>query len=93
VAYCFEVAEHVLAEFADALVSLLAKTAPIVVFTAAPPGQGGSGHVNEQPADYWIAKFAANDMSHRPDLDARVSAGFASAHSLWLAANVHVFVR
>jgi SAM-dependent methyltransferase len=93
VAYCFEVAEHVRPELADFLVSLLANTAPIVVFTAAPPGQGGSGHVNEQPAEYWIAKFADNGMTHRPDLEARVSAGFATAHSPWLAANVHVFVR
>jgi hypothetical protein len=33
--------------------------APRVIFTAATPGQeGGADHINEQPHEYWIAKFA-----------------------------------
>lgn len=58
VAICFEVAEHVSARFADRLVDLLVQFAPCVIFTAATPGQGGGAdHVNEQPHEYWIAKF------------------------------------
>lgn len=58
VAICFEVAEHLSAEFADPLVSLLVRFAPLVIFTAAVPGQGGGAdHINEQPHEYWIAKF------------------------------------
>ncbi len=57
-AVCFEVAEHVSAEYADRLVDFLVKCAPVVVFTAATPGQGGADHVNEQPHEYWINKFA-----------------------------------
>jgi SAM-dependent methyltransferase len=53
----FEVAEHVSAEHADTLVDLLTGAAPIVVFTAATPGQGGIDHVNEQPHEYWIERF------------------------------------
>jgi 2-polyprenyl-3-methyl-5-hydroxy-6-metoxy-1,4-benzoquinol methylase len=55
---CFEVAEHVSAQFAEPLVSLLVRLAPRVIFTAATPGQGGGAdHVNEQPHKYWIGKF------------------------------------
>jgi hypothetical protein len=54
---CVEVAEHLSAECADSLVDLLVRFAPRVMFTAATPGQGGYDHVNEQPHEYWIAKF------------------------------------
>lgn len=91
--YCFEVAEHLRPPLGDSLVAFLAITAPVVVFTAATPGQGGSGHVNEQPPEYWIGRFADRGMTRSPDLSGRVSAGFAAARSRWLAANVHVFVR
>jgi len=57
-AVCFEVAEHLSEKFADRLVDLLVSLAPTVVFTAAVPGQGGGAdHINEQPNEYWIAKF------------------------------------
>jgi SAM-dependent methyltransferase len=55
---CFEVAEHLHADFADTLVSMLTSMSKCVVFTAAVPGQGGGAdHVNEQPHEYWIEKF------------------------------------
>ncbi len=57
VAVSMEVAEHLPEHCADRFVSLLASLAPIVVLTAAHPGQGGTDHVNEQPASYWITKF------------------------------------
>jgi SAM-dependent methyltransferase len=58
-AYCFEVAEHLPPDLGDRLVAFLAAVAPIVVFTAAHPGQGGYGHVNEQPRSYWAERFRA----------------------------------
>ena len=48
VAFCLEVAEHVTPELGRNLVGYLTN-APTVVFTAASPGQGGRGHINEQP--------------------------------------------
>jgi SAM-dependent methyltransferase len=62
--YCFEVAEHLPPPLGDRLVRFLAETAPLVVFTAAPPGQGGVGHINEQPKSYWIERFEAAGMEH-----------------------------
>lgn len=53
-----EVAEHIRADAADQFVeNLVRHSAGIILFSAAPPGQGGEFHVNEQPYDYWREKF------------------------------------
>jgi SAM-dependent methyltransferase len=56
-AVSLEVAEHLPEESADAFVALLTSLAPVVLFSAAIPGQGGTNHVNEQWPDYWAARF------------------------------------
>jgi len=68
VATCMEVAEHVPGSFADELVGLLTRLAPVVVFTAAPPNSGGTDHVNEQPREYWIAKFGQRRFEYQTEL-------------------------
>ncbi|QXX75998.1 hypothetical protein MHY1_02832 [Methylovirgula sp. HY1] len=55
-----EVAEHLPPENASAFVQLLAKAAPIVLFSAAVPHQGGTEHINEQSASYWARLFIAH---------------------------------
>lgn len=57
-ALCLEVAEHLSPPRARSLVAELTRRAPTVVFSAAIPGQGGSGHVNEQWPAYWVELFA-----------------------------------
>jgi SAM-dependent methyltransferase len=55
---CLEVAEHLPAESAATLVESLVRHAEAVVFSAAIPGQGGTGHINEQWPSYWVDHFA-----------------------------------
>lgn len=57
-ALCLEVGEHLRPEVAEPLVGALTAAAPAVLFSAALPGQGGHGHVNEQWPDYWASLFA-----------------------------------
>lgn len=57
-ALCLEVAEHLPARQSRPLVRLLTRAAPVVLFSAAVPGQLGVGHVNEQWPGYWEARFA-----------------------------------
>jgi SAM-dependent methyltransferase len=59
-AICLEMAEHVPASVAENLVRMLTSIAPVVLFSAAIPHQGGSGHVNEQWPEYWAALFKKN---------------------------------
>jgi SAM-dependent methyltransferase len=59
VVICTEVAEHLEAEHADTLVEVVARSArKMIVWSAAPPGQGGVDHCNEQPPEYWLERFA-----------------------------------
>lgn len=58
VAISTEVAEHLPQSCADRFVDLLTRLSDRIVLTAAVPGQGGRDHVNEQPHEYWIEKFA-----------------------------------
>ena len=56
-----EVAEHIQAAAADLFVDNLVRHASgLILFSAAPPGQGGEFHVNERPYDYWRQKFAVH---------------------------------
>lgn len=59
-AVCLEVAEHLAPQHADSLIKRLCTAAPVVLFSAAIPGQGGVGHLNEQWPGYWVEKFDAN---------------------------------
>ena len=52
-----EVAEHLPPAAARILVGSIVAHTDRVVFSAAIPGQGGMGHVNEQWPDYWSALF------------------------------------
>ncbi len=60
-AVCLEVAEHLPPARAQGLVEDLVKLAPVVLFSAAIPGQGGVNHINEQYLSYWVNHFAARD--------------------------------
>lgn len=54
-----EVAEHIDAAHADTFVrNLVGHARGLILFSAAPPGQGGEHHVNEQPYEYWRRLFA-----------------------------------
>ena len=58
-AMSLEVAEHLPPERGESFVEELTRLAPLVLFSAAIPGQGGVHHVNEQWPDYWVRLFAA----------------------------------
>lgn len=56
-AICLEVAEHISATDLDGLLENLTRLTPLILFSAAMPGQGGTCHVNEQWPSYWAARF------------------------------------
>lgn len=61
-AISLEVAEHLPARAAASFVESLTTLAPIVVFSAAIPLQGGTDHLNEQWPDYWAEHFRRYDF-------------------------------
>lgn len=57
-AVCLEVAEHLPKASAGRLIGFLCELAPVILFSAAVPMQGGTHHVNEQWPEYWAKLFA-----------------------------------
>ena len=55
-----EVAEHLPEEAADRFVAFLCSLAPVLLFSAAIPGQEGEAHLNEQWPSYWSGRFAVH---------------------------------
>jgi hypothetical protein len=56
-AVSIEVAEHLPADRADSFVAGIAQLSDRVLFSAAIPDQGGTGHINEQWQAFWARKF------------------------------------
>ncbi|MCT7423352.1 hypothetical protein N4A85_24765, partial [Escherichia coli] len=56
-AVCLEVAEHVSDKNSRQLVESLTNAAPVILFSAAIPLQGGVHHINEQWPAYWQERF------------------------------------
>lgn len=54
---CLEVAEHVPPRFSETLIDNITRHGKAVLFSAAPPGQGGENHINERPYSYWRDGF------------------------------------
>ena len=52
-----EVVEHLPSQCAEIFVESLVRLAPVILFSAAIPLQGGTDHVNEQWPEYWVRYF------------------------------------
>lgn len=86
IVWCYEVAEHLHEDFSDALVETLVSSGRTVVLSAAQPGQGGVGHLNERPVSYWRTKVEARGFV----LDAETTS-IVQSLPIEYAANLQVF--
>jgi SAM-dependent methyltransferase len=71
-AVCLEVAEHLPDSSAPDLVRTLTTLAPVVLFSAAVPGQGGVGHINEQWPGYWRSRFQKHGFQRLDPIRRRI---------------------
>lgn len=62
-AMSLEVAEHLPPSAAGPLIDMLCSLAPVVLFSAAIPYQGGTDHINERLASYWAQLFAEREYA------------------------------
>jgi SAM-dependent methyltransferase len=72
---CLEVAEHLPSEAAKDLVGTLVRLGSVILFSAAAPGQGGTGYLNERPHAWWDRLFAARGFRPVRGFGARLLAG------------------
>lgn len=89
-AMSLEVAEHLPASAAEPFVATLVDLSPIVLFSAAAPHQGGSGHVNEQWPSWWAERFAAHDYVPIDCIRRRIWS--APGVEWWYAQNMLLYV-
>jgi SAM-dependent methyltransferase len=64
VVWCAEVVEHIHPRYEKNLLRTMVNHSDLIILTAAQPGQGGEGHFNEQPFEYWIGRFRALGYSY-----------------------------
>lgn len=88
---CLEVAEHLPPSCSEALVDNLVAHGPVVIFSSAPPGQGGVNNVNERPYEYWRDLFAARGYGLFDFL--RPAIRFRMRVEPWYRYNLLVFVH
>jgi SAM-dependent methyltransferase len=95
IALSMEVAEHLPESVADRYVDLLTSLSSVVVLTAAPPGQTGTDHVNEQLPAYWISKFERRGFARADELTERWRNAWKAAGDVasWYYTNLMVFRR
>jgi 2-polyprenyl-3-methyl-5-hydroxy-6-metoxy-1,4-benzoquinol methylase len=92
-----EVAEHLPGHSADRFVNILCAIADNVVITAAEPATThvpDRNHVNEQPREYWIEKFANNGFTHNEDIVTQFRIDW-KAHTIkpWFVQHLMVFCK
>lgn len=88
-AMSMEVAEHLPAASAEGFVASLVRLAPVILFSAAIPGQGGVHHVNEQWPDYWARMFRSH--GYRPIDALRPRLWNGSGIAYWYKQNLLIF--
>lgn len=90
-----EVGEHISAEDAGAYLDYLTQGEPAAIyFSAARPGQGGSGHVNCQIKAYWLRLFCARGYYFHPEAtEAFLTYLRQGPHMGWLLQNGMVLER
>jgi len=86
-----EVAEHLSPGRAETFIAELCAMAPAVLFSAAIPGQGGVGHVNEQWPSYWAELFAGQGHGAYDVVRAAIWAD--EAIPAWYRQNAILFLR
>jgi SAM-dependent methyltransferase len=95
VVMCLEVAEHLPEDKADSIVKkVVESTEGILIWTAAIPGQGGVGHINCQPKEYWRVKFEREGLVYNDVLTQECrNFAFRGYHMGWFVNNVQIFVK
>lgn len=90
-AVSLEVAEHLREDSTETYIHSLTRLAPLILFSAAVPHQGGTSHVNEQWPEYWRDLFQARGYVAVDCIRGRVWQN--RKVEWWYAQNTLVFAR
>ncbi len=88
-AMTLEVVEHLPKTRADSIVEELCALAPVVLFSAAIPFQGGEGHINEEWPHIWAGRFASQGFRTLDPIRSKI--WLDNSISWWYQQNILVF--
>jgi cyclopropane fatty-acyl-phospholipid synthase-like methyltransferase len=86
-----EVAEHLPHENAETFIDSLTRLGNAILFSAAIPHQGGSGHINEQWPEYWVELFSQKGYVAIDCL--RHMLWDINSVEAWYAQNIFIFIK
>lgn len=94
-ALCLEVAEHIPAALVEPFLINITRFSDRLILSAAPPGQGGTHHVNEQPKRYWVQKLAQHGFVYRRRETGRLvdSLYTTDLPYKWMAEHISIYER
>ncbi len=92
---CLEVAEHIPEEKAGIFLANIAQFSDLLIFSAAPPFQGGEHHVNEKPKRYWREKLAGCGFAYNRRRTGVLSETFKrdKPELMWMCQQISVYER
>lgn len=95
---CFsmEVAEHIPSESSEVFVDNLCNNSErLIIMSAAPPGQGGIGHINCQSYNYWIEKIESRGFYYSKNGTVKASKIVENIPKVpkWVKQNLMVFCK
>jgi len=90
----FETAEHIEPEGTNQFIlNLVNATGKTLLFTAAPPGQEGTGHINCRPKEFWIMELS-DLLIYNDILTGEISEAWEKLGAPWyIVKNLMVFSR
>lgn len=91
-AICLEVLEHIENELCDNVLDNIVKMTSLVIFSAAQPGQKGTGHINCQTKEYWEQAFKMRGFEKVGLAERMILAHVTKQdHAEWFKNNLQVF--
>lgn len=93
---CLEVAEHIDPQYCDDIVKSVYNTIEdngILIWTAAQPGQGGVGHINNRKREFWLNKFKDIGLVPHPIESVLIDFCKQGYHMGWFVNNVIVMKK
>jgi len=93
-ALCIEVAEHIPKKTSSILIGNLTSLSNIILFTSAPPGQGGTDHINEQKPQFWINLFNKKNFVFDKEKTEQIKNFLIQKKCIWwIPANMMIFKK
>ncbi len=94
---CLEVAEHIDKDRADDVVNSIVDTVEpggMLIWSAAHPGQGGTGHINCQPKAYWDFRFKEAGLERDENMEAKLLDYIKSGYHMgWFLQNAMLYKK